>query len=303
LFSALDGQLFYDRARHRAFCPGLMSIMTAGSIPGDLDQDPKPDFANSSTPAKIRTLIVDDQLMARELLRRMLKDEPDVDIVGMPASGPEAVEAINTLSPDLVFLDVRMPELDGFGVLAQIEPARMPMIIFVTANDDFALRAFDVHALDYLVKPCTVDRFQTALHRARRQIHRNQARDIQRRLTALLEDLKVQPKLAERLPVKSEGRIIFLRLTDIEWVEAADNYVKLYLGNEAHMLRETMTALEHKLPPDRFLRISRSAMVNIEQIKELHPMFHGEYTVILRSGVRLTLTRGYRDKLQRLGLS
>ncbi len=277
--------------------------MTAATLPGELEQNPKPDFANVTTPIKIRTLIVDDQLMARELLRRMLKDEPDIEIVGMPASGWEAVQAINSLSPDLVFLDVRMPELDGFGVLAQIDPARMPVIIFVTANDDFALRAFDVHALDYLVKPCTMDRFQTALHRARRQIHRNQARDIQRRLTALLEDLKAQPKLAERLPVKSEGRIIFLRLMDIDWVEAADNYVKLHSGNEAHMLRETMTALEQKLPLDRFLRISRSAMVNIEQIKELHPMFHGEYIVILRTGVRLTLTRGYRDKLQRLGLS
>jgi len=277
--------------------------MTAATLPGELDQSPQRDVAHITTPMKIRTLIVDDQLMARELLRRMLKDEPDVEIVGMPASGLEAVKSINSLSPDLVFLDVRMPELDGFGVLAQIDPARMPVIIFVTANDDFALRAFDVHALDYLVKPCTMDRFQTALHRARRQIHRNQARDIQRRLTALLEDLKAQPKLAERLPVKSEGRIIFLRLTDIDWVEAADNYVKLHSGSEAHMLRETMTALESKLPSDRFLRISRSAMVNIEQIKELHPMFHGEYIVILRSGTRLTLTRGYRDKLQRLGLS
>ena len=241
--------------------------------------------------------------MARELLRRMLKNEPDVEIVGLPASGLEAVEAINRLSPDLVFLDVRMPELDGFGVLAQIDPARMPVTIFVTANDDFALRAFDVHALDYLVKPCTADRLQRALARARVQIQRNQVGEIHRRLTALLEDLKARPKLAERLPVKTEGRIVFLRLNDIEWVEAADNYVKLHVGTETHMLRETMTGLETKLPQDRFLRISRSAMVNIEQIKELHPMFHGEYVLILRNGVRLTLTRGYRDKLERLGLS
>jgi two-component system LytT family response regulator len=252
---------------------------------------------------KVRTLIVDDQLLARELLRRMLKDEPDIEIVGMPSSGPEAVEAINSLAPDLVFLDVRMPELDGFGVLAQIDPARMPVIIFVTANDDFALRAFEVHALDYLVKPCNPDRFQTALERARSQIRRNQAGEIHQRLGALLEDVKAQPQLAERLPVKSEGRIIFLRLTDIDWVEAADNYVKLHTGSETHMLRETMTALESKLPSNRFLRISRSAMVNIEQIKELHPMFHGEYVVILRGGAKLTLTRGYRDKLQQLGLT
>jgi len=273
------------------------------TLPRESEQAPAPEFSGLAGPARIRTLIVDDQLLAREMLRRMLKDEPDIEIVGMPASGPEAVEAIHSLAPDLVFLDVRMPELDGFGVLAQIDPARMPAIIFVTANDDFALRAFDVHAVDYLVKPCTVERFQTALHRARRQIQRNDARAIQRRLTALLADLKAQPLLAERLPVKSDGRIIFLRLPDIDWVEAADNYVKLHVGNEAHMLRETMTSLESKLPAERFLRISRSAMVNIEQIKELHPMFHGEYVVVLRNGARLTLTRGYRDKLQRLGLA
>jgi two-component system LytT family response regulator len=252
---------------------------------------------------KIRTLIVDDQLLARELLRRMLKDEADVEIIGMPASGFEAVEAINTLAPDLVFLDVQMPELDGFGVLAQIDRARMPVIIFVTANDDFALRAFDVHALDYLVKPCTTDRFKTALRRAREQLSRNQTGEIHQRLNALLEDMQSEPRQNERLAVKSDGRILFLRLSEIDWVEAADNYVKLHVGNEAHLLRETMTALESKMPADRFLRISRSTIVNIEHVKELHPLFHGEYVVVLRSGARLTLTRGYRDKLPRLGVS
>src|SRR5437773_10302572 len=192
---------------------------------------------NTAAPAKIRTLIVDDQLMAREVLRRMLIRERGIEIIGMPGTGSEAVQTIHNLAPDLVFLDVRMPDLDGFGVLAQLASEPMPLIIFVTANDDFALRAFDVHALDYLVKPCTADRLQTALHRARNQIHRNQAGEIQRRLTALLEDVKVQPNLAERLPVKSEGRIIFLRLADVDWVEAADNYVKLHVGKEAHMLR------------------------------------------------------------------
>lgn len=255
------------------------------------------------TPRKIRTLIVDDQLMARELLRRMLKAEKDIEVVGLPATGRAAVEAIHRLVPDLVFLDVRMPELDGFGVLAQIEPARMPVTIFVTANDDFALRAFDVHALDYLVKPFSSERLRTAVQRARNQIQRNQSGEIHQRLGALLEDLKAQPRLAERLPVKADGRILFLRLADIDWVEAADNYVKLYVGSETHMLRQTMSSLESKLPAERFLRVSRSAMVNIEQIKELHPMFHGEYVLVLRSGVRVTLTRGYRDKLEQLGLT
>lgn len=277
--------------------------MTPVTLQCDAQDNSTHAFAMHSGSSKIRTLIVDDQLMARELLRRMLKNEPDIEIVGMPASGPEAVQAINELAPDLVFLDVRMPELDGFGVLAAIDPAQMPVIIFVTANDDFALRAFDVHALDYLVKPCTTDRFQTALHRARRQIHRNKSGETQRRMGALLDDIKARPKLAERLPVKSEGKIIFVRLSDIDWVEAADNYVKLHVGDETHMLRDTMASLENKLPKDRFLRISRSAMVNIEQIKELHPMFHGEYVIILRTGARVTLTRGYRDRLERLGLT
>ena len=252
---------------------------------------------------KIRTLIVDDQLMARELLRRTLKGETDIEIIGMPASGSEAVEAINTLEPDLVFLDVQMPVLDGFGVLAQINRRKMPVIIFVTGNDDFARRAFDVHALDYLVKPCSVDRLQTAVQRARTQIQSKQTDQIHHRLTALIDDLKAEPAQHDRLAVKSEGKIVFLRMEEIHWVEAADNYVKLHVANDSHMLRETMNALDQRLPKDKFLRISRSAIVNIEQVKELHPLFHGEYVVVLRSGTRLTLTRGYRDKLQRLGIS
>src|SRR6266705_1747487 len=165
-----------------------MSNLMADTLLCEASHDPGVHLEKLNGRLKVRTLIADDQLMARQLLRRMLKNEPDIEIVSMPASGFEAVAAINELAPDLVFLDVRMPELDGFGVLAQIDPDRMPVIIFVTANDDFALRAFDVHALDYLVKPCTTDRLQRALHRARTQILRNQAGEIQRRLTALLED-------------------------------------------------------------------------------------------------------------------
>ena len=254
-------------------------------------------------PTVIRTLIVDDQLIAREALRRLLKNEPDVEIIGLPASGQEAVEAITNLAPDLVFLDVQMPDLDGFGVLAAIDLRPMPIIIFVTANDDFAVRAFEVHALDYLLKPVSHDRFQTALGRARARLQSQKTDELNRGLAALLHDLKSAPRTSERLAVKSDGRVLFLRLEDLDWVEAADNYVSLHVGPESHLLRETMAALEKKLPPDRFLRISRSVIVNIEQIKELHPMFHGEYTVILRGGARLTLTRSYRDKLPALGLS
>jgi two-component system LytT family response regulator len=252
---------------------------------------------------RIRTLIVDDQLLAREQLRRMLKDEPDVEIVGMPASGPEAVEAINRLAPDLVFLDVRMPELDGFEVLSQVQPSQMPAVIFVTADDDSALRAFEVHALDYLVKPCAPDRLRKALERARDRLASKQTSQMQLRLAALLEDLSAEPKRADRLAVKSDGRIILVRLADIAWVEAADNYVKMHTGAEEYLWRGTLNSLETRLPGDRFVRISRSTIVNLEQIKELHPMFHGEYIVVLRNGARLTLTRSYRDKLPLLGLA
>jgi two-component system LytT family response regulator len=235
----------------------------------------------------------------RDLLHH---SEPDVEIIGMAASGREAVESINRLAPDLVFLDVQMPEVDGFEVVAQIKLPRMPIVIFVTGRDDLALKAFEAHALDYLVKPCKMDRLKSAVQRARQQIQSNQNGDIQEKLDGLLDDLKAVSKYPERLAIKSNGRIVFLRLTDIDLVESADNYVKLYVGKETHMLRETMTALEEKLPPDRFVRISRSTIVNIESVKELHPMFHGEYMVSLRNGTRATLTRGYREQLRQLGV-
>ena len=251
----------------------------------------------------IRALLVDDQTTGLAVLRDMLHhSEPDIEIVGTAASGNEAVEAINRLAPDLVFLDVQMPGLDGFEVVAQIKLPRMPVIIFVTGRDDFALKAFEAHALDYLVKPCQMARLRSAVQRARQQIQSHQNGDIQQKLDGLLNDLKAGSKYPERLAVKTDGRILFLRLTDIDLAEAADNYVKLYVGKETHMFRETMTALEEKLPPDRFVRISRSTIVNIESVKELHPMFHGEYMVTLHNGTRVTLTRGYREQLRQLGV-
>jgi len=252
---------------------------------------------------KIRTLLVDDQSTGLAVLRDMLHhSEPDIEIVGTAAGGQQAIESINELVPDLVFLDVQMPVIDGFEVLAQIKPPRLPVVIFVTARDDFALKAFEAHAMDYLVKPCGLERLRSAVQRARQQIQSNQNGDIQQKLDGLLKDLKAGSKYPERLPVKSNGRIVFLRLTDIDLAEAAANYVKLTVGNETHMLRETMNALEEKLPPDRFVRISRSTIVNIESIKELHPMFHGEYMVTLQNGMRVTLTRGYREQLRQLGV-
>ena len=177
---------------------------------------------------KIRAILVDDQPTGLAVLRDMLHhSEPDIEIIGMAASGREAVESINQLAPDLVFLDVQMPEVDGFEVVAQIKLPRMPIIIFVTGRDDLALKAFEAHALDYLVKPCKLDRLKSAVQRARQQIQSNQNGDIQEKLDGLLDDLKAVSKYPERLAVKSNGRIVFLRLTDIDLVESADNYVKL----------------------------------------------------------------------------
>jgi two-component system LytT family response regulator len=273
------------------------------TLKSEAEKRPCPEGPDSRNPRKkIRTLIADDQLLAREVLRHLLKHEPDVEIVGTPCNGRETVAAINELQPDLVFLDVQMPELDGFGVVDQIGKSRMPAVVFVTADKEFALKAFDVPAVDYILKPCGRERFRTALQRARDQIYRHETSEIHDKLNALLDDIRIEPKHPERIAVKSDGRILFLRLSDLDWIEAADNYVNLHAGSESHMLRETLTALESRLPSDRFLRINRSTIVNIDQIKELHPMFHGEYSVVLRNGARLTLTRGYREKLTLLGI-
>ena len=252
---------------------------------------------------QIRTLIVDDQLIARELLRRMLMEEPDVEIVGSCSTGLEAVEQIETLKPDLVFLDVQMPGLDGFSVLARLKIKPMPEIIFVTANDDLAVKAFEVNALDYLVKPATMERLGRALQHARDHLRHHRAGQSAGQLTALLQDLKTEPRRTGRLAVKADGRILFVKMEDIDWVEAADNYATLHVGAESMMMRETMATLETRLDPCGFVRVSRSAIVNTERVRELQPLFHGEYALILQDGTKLTLTRSYRKNLARLGLA
>jgi two-component system, LytTR family, response regulator len=249
---------------------------------------------------KIRTLIVDDEQLARERLRKLLEEETDIEVAGECANGREALDAIQKVAPDLVFLDVQMPELDGFGVLSKLAGDKLPAVVFVTAHDKFALQAFEVHAVDYLLKPFDRTRFQKALRRALEHIKRDQAGELKERLSALLGNLQSDSKYPERLAVKSSGRVLFLKTEDIDWIEAADNYVSLHIGNESHLHRETMSALEDRLPPNKFLRISRSTIVNVERIKELQPLFHGEYAVILRNGARLTLSRSHRDKLNHL---
>jgi two-component system LytT family response regulator len=251
---------------------------------------------------KTRTLIADDEPLARERLRQLLQNEPEIEIVGECADGREAVEAIRKESPDLLFLDVQMPELDGFGVVEAIGTEPAPVIVFVTAYDQFALRAFEVHAVDYLLKPFDRERFQTALRRALERVRHREGRALTQQLSALLAEGKPPPKPLERLAVKSGGRALLVKTDDIDWIEAADNYVTLHVGKESHLLRDTVSALEGRLAPEKFVRISRSTIVNVERVKELRPLFHGEYAVTLHNGTRLTLSRRYRHKLPQFGL-
>jgi two-component system LytT family response regulator len=252
--------------------------------------------------ARTRVLIADDEPLARERLRMLLATEDWVDVAAECATGAEAVAAIQKLKPDLVFLDVQMPGASGFDVIDSVGVDRMPPVVFVTAYDRYALRAFDVHALDYLLKPFDRERFQQALSRARQHLERRDAGELQRRLLELVQDLRSSPQRPERFVIKTGGRVFFVRTDEIDWIEAAGNYVKLHVGSEAHLLRQTMNALEAQLDPDHFFRIHRCHIVNIERVKELQPWFNGEYVVFLRSGARLTLSRGYREKLQdRLG--
>ncbi|HMG73550.1 MAG TPA: LytTR family DNA-binding domain-containing protein [Pyrinomonadaceae bacterium] len=249
---------------------------------------------------KIRTLIVDDEPLARRGIRAQLDEEADIEIVSECRNGLEAVAAIEEQSPDLVFLDVQMPELDGFGVLEAVGVDLMPVVIFVTAYDQYALRAFEVHALDYLLKPVDAERFASALQRARKQIEHHNVQDLNQRLQSFLDDVQAKQKFTERLVIKSSGRIFFLNVQEIDWIEAADNYVRLHVGRDSHLLRETMNHLEKRLDPDRFLRVHRSRIINLRQIKELQPLFRGEYDIMLQDGTRLESGRGYRDKLQKL---
>jgi two-component system LytT family response regulator len=246
---------------------------------------------------KVRVLVVDDEPLARERLTTLLADDPEVELIGSCADGPSAVAAIRGESPDLVFLDVQMPGCDGFGVVNAIGPDRMPITIFVTAYDRYALQAFEARALDYLLKPFDRDRFTVAIGRAKQELRRERDSGVHEKLQALLEDVKPSSTGLDRLAIKSGGSVHFLRADEIDWVEAAGNYTRLHVGKQIHLLRETMTALETRLDPKRFARIHRSTIVNLERVKELQPYFHGDYIVLMRDGTQLTLSRNYRPRL------
>ncbi|HEX4468687.1 MAG TPA: LytTR family transcriptional regulator DNA-binding domain-containing protein [Gemmatimonadaceae bacterium] len=258
-----------------------------------------------SAPA-LRVLLVDDEPLALRKLRRMLSTERDIQIVAECADGKAAAEAIRRHGPDLVFLDIQIPELDGFQVLDSLSAEELPVIVFVTAYDEHALRAFDAHALDYLLKPVARDRFRESLERARTRVsERRAAGVVDARLLALHSD-RVSSRAAPsgrcltRIAVKNGGRAFFVRADEVDWIEAADNYIRLHVGAATHLVRESLRTLEGKLDPRSFLRVHRSAIVNIDAIRELQPWFHGDHVVILRSGARLTCSRRYDERLRQM---
>jgi two-component system LytT family response regulator len=251
---------------------------------------------------RIRAIIVDDEPLAREGIKTFLAEEPDVEVVGECADGASAVRAVEERRPDLLFLDVQMPRLNGFDVLEAIAPEVMPLVIFTTAHDEHAIRAFDVNALDYLLKPFKQARFKAALQRAREQLAARSGGAADPRLASLLAGLRAPTRGVPRILVKSPDHILFLKAEEIDHIEAAGNYLVLHAGKDRHIVRETMAAMEAKLGPAGFMRISRSAMVNLNRIGQLEPLLApGEFCVILKSGARLNMTCSLSELQRRMG--
>jgi two-component system LytT family response regulator len=248
----------------------------------------------------IRCLIVDDEPLSRERVASLLRTLPDAEIVGQCADGSDAIEAIGELSPDLVFLDVQMPEVDGFGVLSAVARQRMPEVIFVTAHDKYALRAFEVHAQDYLLKPFDPDRLFDAYRAAAERIRQNRIGASSERLLALIDDMERVRAHRTRVPIKTDGRVTFLPVEEIDWIESADNHVKIHAKGETHVLRRTLQSMQASLSPADFVRVHRSSIVNVARIEEIQPWFNGEYVVLLRDGTKVQTSRGYRARLEAL---
>ena len=252
---------------------------------------------------KIRTLLVDDEPIARRGIRQQLQSEADVEIIGECANGQEAVAAIRTQAPDLVFLDVQMPLLSGFDVVEEVGVDQLPAVVFVTAYDEHAIRAFEVNALDYLLKPIEPRRFQKTLSRVRDQLSQPSDKQLNKKLSALLVLLENQDtgfrkhSYLERVAIKDSERVLMVSVADIDWIAAQGNYVQIHTRSKTHLLRETMDGMERKLDPATFVRLRRSTIVNAERVRELKPVFNGEYTVFLKNGVELTSSRRYRKNL------
>jgi len=248
----------------------------------------------------IRTIIVDDVELARERIKILL-DDPEVEVVAECANGREAVKAIGGLRPDLVFLDVQMPKVGGFEVVEAVGVEAMPAVIFVTAYDEYALRAFEVNAVDYLLKPFDQERLSKAVARAKRAVGRQMpAGEIEEKLRRLLREVRGEPQHLKRIPVKSARDTTLIPTERIDWVSAAGHYLELHVGGETHLIREQLSRLEARLDPEQFVRVHRSVIVNLDRIKSLRPLFNGDHLIILKNGQELNLSRTYHDKLMKL---
>jgi two-component system LytT family response regulator len=244
----------------------------------------------------LRVLIADDEAVARRRIRRLLAADPDIAGVRECADGASTVQAIGADRPDLVFLDVQMPELDGFEVVQSLRPSEIPAIVFVTAFDRYAIRAFDVHAIDYLLKPFTADRFRIALARVRERLDRREPADV----AALVNDLRTTRRYPARVAVRLADRVVVVDWRDVDWIAGADNYVTLHVGSRELLLRQTLASIERQLDPERFARIHRSAIVQLDRIAHLRPASHGDVDVVLKSGITLSLSRTWRARVRRL---
>lgn len=251
-------------------------------------------------PRKIRALIVDDEPIARRRVRDLLKLEPDIEVCGECDNGQEALESIRELAPDLVFLDIQMPGLDGISMSESFRSGLGPEIVFVTAYDNYAVKAFELRAVDYLLKPFDRGRFSQAVRVAREKIGSRRGAEVGGRIIELLDDLRTRPKYMDRIVIRNNERIIVVRVDEIDWIESEGNYVRIHFGKSSSLVRETLTHLASQLDPDKFPRIHRSRLVNIDSIQELQHWSHRNYRLILRSGVQLSLSRSYRDRLSSL---
>ena len=252
----------------------------------------------------IRTIIADDERLARKKLRILLSSEPQVEVVAECPNGRQTVSAIRSFRPDMLLLDIQMPDLNGFEVLSELSSDEMPQVIFTSAYDQYAIRAFETRALDYLLKPFDQDRLHAAIERASVEIRKSKDQELTNRVLELLSSVnsakKAIPEFEDRLAIRTNGRVVFLNLDEIHWVEAAANYVRLNTGKDSYLFRETISRISERLNPVDFVRIHRSMIVNVRRIKELIPVNSGEYVVILNSGKELSCSRGYRANLQHL---
>jgi len=252
--------------------------------------------------AVIRTIIADDERLAREKLRILLASEANVKLVAECNDGQQTLSAVRTYRADLLLLDIQMPGMDGFQVLNELSAEEMPVVVFTSAYDQYAIRAFEAHALDYLLKPFDQERLHHAIERARWELHKSQDRDITHRILDLLSQVKSDmlpaPSSEGRLVIRAKGRVVFLNLSEIDWIEASANYVRLNVGKESHLFRETIGRISERLNPNHFVRVHRSTIVNVRKIKELIPVNSGEYIVVLKSGKELSCSRSYRTALE-----